>query len=169
MLWIAQMGIATPSLKGMIILDCWANKNDWKIISFSPQRNIFFLLLCKLVCADTKKKQMELDKRQKPVQLTDLHQNGKRYFSILWLISSSFGFQNLVSRVSGGTRTDQLLNLTHLTRFRFSSASQQREQNKPGHYRAAPNLNTTASTMWTTNLIALWKGLGLCVETTLFG
>ncbi|KAM6191711.1 migration and invasion-inhibitory protein [Sarcoramphus papa] len=54
---------------------------------------------------------------------------------------------NLVSRVSGGTRTDQLLNLTHLTRFRFSSASQQREQNKPGHYRAAPDLNPTASTL----------------------
>ncbi|XP_054705555.1 migration and invasion-inhibitory protein isoform X3 [Grus americana] len=52
---------------------------------------------------------------------------------------------NSVSRVSGGTRTDQLLNLTHLTHFRFSSASQQREQNKPGHYRAAPSLNPTAS------------------------
>ncbi|KAM7083689.1 migration and invasion-inhibitory protein isoform 4-T4 [Ciconia maguari] len=54
---------------------------------------------------------------------------------------------NSVSRVSGGTRTDQLLNLTHLTRFGFSSASQQREQTKPGHYRAAPNLNSTASTL----------------------
>lgn len=54
---------------------------------------------------------------------------------------------NSVSRVSGGTRTDQLLNLTHLTRFRFSSASQQRERNKPGHYRATPNLNPTASTL----------------------
>ncbi|KAM4646357.1 uncharacterized protein AAGF69_013399 [Amazona ochrocephala] len=31
---------------------------------------------------------------------------------------------NLVSRVSGGTRTDQLLNLTHLAHFRLSSASQ---------------------------------------------
>uniref|UniRef100_A0A663F828 Migration and invasion inhibitory protein n=1 Tax=Aquila chrysaetos chrysaetos TaxID=223781 RepID=A0A663F828_AQUCH len=54
---------------------------------------------------------------------------------------------NSVSRLSGRTRTDQLLNLTHLTHFRFSSASQQREQNKPGHYRAAPNLNPTASTL----------------------
>ncbi|XP_074749410.1 migration and invasion-inhibitory protein isoform X2 [Strix uralensis] len=54
---------------------------------------------------------------------------------------------NSVSRVSGGTGTDQLLNLTHLTRFRFSSASQQREQTRPGHYRAAPNLNLTASTL----------------------
>ncbi|KAM9629983.1 migration and invasion-inhibitory protein isoform 3-T6 [Morphnus guianensis] len=54
---------------------------------------------------------------------------------------------NSVSRVSGRTRTDQLLNLTHLTHFRFSSTSQQREQNKPGHYRAAPNLNPTASTL----------------------
>ncbi|XP_075376924.1 migration and invasion-inhibitory protein isoform X2 [Mycteria americana] len=54
---------------------------------------------------------------------------------------------NSVSRVSGRTRTDQLLNLTHLTRFGFSSAAQQREQTKPGHYRAAPNLNLTASTL----------------------
>ncbi|XP_030363411.1 migration and invasion-inhibitory protein isoform X1 [Strigops habroptila] len=54
---------------------------------------------------------------------------------------------NLVSRVSGGTRTDQLLNLTRLAHFRFSSASQQKEQNKPGHYRAAPDLNLTASTL----------------------
>ncbi|XP_059686077.1 migration and invasion-inhibitory protein isoform X1 [Gavia stellata] len=54
---------------------------------------------------------------------------------------------NSVSRVSGGTRTDQLLNLTHLTHFTFSSASQQREQNKPGCYRTAPNLNLTASTL----------------------
>ncbi|XP_035757715.1 migration and invasion-inhibitory protein isoform X2 [Egretta garzetta] len=38
---------------------------------------------------------------------------------------------NLVSRVSGGTRTDQLLNLTHLIHFGFGSASQQREQNNP--------------------------------------
>ncbi|XP_061306042.1 migration and invasion-inhibitory protein isoform X2 [Pezoporus flaviventris] len=34
--------------------------------------------------------------------------------------------RNLVSRVSGGTRTDQLLNLTPLAHFRLSSASQQR-------------------------------------------
>ncbi|XP_068772261.1 migration and invasion-inhibitory protein [Struthio camelus] len=54
---------------------------------------------------------------------------------------------NLVSRASGGTRTDQLLNLTHLSHLRFSSASQQREQTKPGHYRATPNLDTTASTV----------------------
>ncbi|KAM6313081.1 migration and invasion-inhibitory protein isoform 1-T1 [Podargus strigoides] len=52
-----------------------------------------------------------------------------------------------VSRVSGGTRTDELLNLTHLTRCRLSSASQQRERSKPGHYRAAPNSNPTASTL----------------------
>ncbi|XP_040442142.1 migration and invasion-inhibitory protein isoform X1 [Falco naumanni] len=64
---------------------------------------------------------------------------------------------NSVSRVSEGTRTDQLLNLTHLTRFRFSSASRQREQNKPGRYRAAP-LNLTASTLCTTDLIAPGKG-----------
>ncbi|XP_065711247.2 migration and invasion-inhibitory protein [Patagioenas fasciata] len=54
---------------------------------------------------------------------------------------------NSASRVSGGTRTDQLLNLTRLARFRFGSASQQREQSKPGRYRAAPNLNPTASTL----------------------
>ncbi|XP_067167328.1 migration and invasion-inhibitory protein isoform X1 [Apteryx mantelli] len=46
--------------------------------------------------------------------------------------------RSLVSRVSGGTRTDQLLNLAHLSHFRFSSASQQREQDKHGHYRAPP-------------------------------
>ncbi|KAM9521320.1 uncharacterized protein ACIB01_016256 isoform 2-T2 [Guaruba guarouba] len=39
---------------------------------------------------------------------------------------------NLMSRVSGGTRTDQLLSLTRLAHFRLSSASQQREQTKPG-------------------------------------
>ncbi|XP_065552336.1 migration and invasion-inhibitory protein-like isoform X1 [Lathamus discolor] len=33
---------------------------------------------------------------------------------------------NLVSRVSGGTRTDQLLSLTHLAHLRLSSASRQR-------------------------------------------
>ncbi|KAM6045829.1 migration and invasion-inhibitory protein isoform 1-T4 [Theristicus caerulescens] len=54
---------------------------------------------------------------------------------------------NSVSRVSERTRTDQLLNLTHLTHCGFSSASQQREQNKPGHYREAPNLNPTVSTL----------------------
>ncbi|PKK24051.1 migration and invasion inhibitory protein, transcript variant X2 [Columba livia] len=54
---------------------------------------------------------------------------------------------NSVSGVSGGTRTDKLLNLTRLARFRFGSASQQREQSKPGRYRAAPNLNLTASTL----------------------
>ncbi|XP_042651054.1 migration and invasion-inhibitory protein isoform X2 [Tyto alba] len=36
---------------------------------------IFLLLLCKLVCSNTKKK-TEVDNRQKPVQLTSLHQNG---------------------------------------------------------------------------------------------
>ncbi|KAM6402581.1 migration and invasion-inhibitory protein isoform 2-T3 [Rhynochetos jubatus] len=54
---------------------------------------------------------------------------------------------NLVSRVSGGTRTDHLLNLTRLTHFRFCSASPQREQNKPGRYGAAPDLHMTASTV----------------------
>ncbi|XP_068514879.1 migration and invasion-inhibitory protein isoform X1 [Anas acuta] len=54
---------------------------------------------------------------------------------------------NLVSRVSGGTRTDQLLTLSRSTLFRFSKASQRREQNKYGHYRVAPNLNTTTSTV----------------------
>ncbi|XP_061868712.1 migration and invasion-inhibitory protein isoform X2 [Colius striatus] len=53
----------------------------------------------------------------------------------------------LGSRMSGGTRTDQLLNLTHLTRLRLSSASQQREQNKQGHHRPPPNSNLTASTL----------------------
>uniref|UniRef100_A0A669QQL9 Migration and invasion inhibitory protein n=1 Tax=Phasianus colchicus TaxID=9054 RepID=A0A669QQL9_PHACC len=54
---------------------------------------------------------------------------------------------NLVSRVSEGTRTDQLLNLAYSTLFRLSSASQQRDQNKHGHCRAASLLNTTASTV----------------------
>ncbi|XP_054856957.1 migration and invasion-inhibitory protein isoform X2 [Eublepharis macularius] len=35
----------------------------------------------------------------------------------------SDGFQNSVSRVSGGTRTDELLNLSHLTAFELSNVS----------------------------------------------
>lgn len=70
------------SLKGLIIIDGSANENAWKIISLSPQGNIFLLLLCNLVCTDTKK-QMELDNREKPVHLANLHQNAKSHFGIL--------------------------------------------------------------------------------------
>ncbi|KAM6046652.1 migration and invasion-inhibitory protein isoform 2-T4 [Chlamydotis macqueenii] len=44
--------------------------------------NIFLPLLCKLVCTGTKN-QMELDNRQKTIQLTNLHQNAKSHFGIL--------------------------------------------------------------------------------------
>ncbi|KAM4646679.1 uncharacterized protein AAGF69_013005 isoform 2-T5 [Amazona ochrocephala] len=54
---------------------------------------------------------------------------------------------NLVSRVSGGTRTDQLLNLTHLAHFRLSSASQQRERTKPEPLESSSRLKPTASTL----------------------
>ncbi|XP_029769445.1 migration and invasion-inhibitory protein isoform X2 [Terrapene carolina triunguis] len=45
----------------------------------------------------------------------------------------------LVSRMSGGTRTDQLLNLSRSAHFRLSNASQQRAPDKPLCYRATPN------------------------------
>ncbi|KAM7139413.1 migration and invasion-inhibitory protein isoform 1-T1 [Macrochelys suwanniensis] len=45
----------------------------------------------------------------------------------------------LASRMSGGTRTDQLLNLSRSAHFRLSNASQQRAQDKPLCYRATLN------------------------------
>nr|XP_008165439.3 LOW QUALITY PROTEIN: migration and invasion-inhibitory protein [Chrysemys picta bellii] len=45
----------------------------------------------------------------------------------------------LVSRMSGGTRTDQLLNLSRSAHFRLSNASRQRAPDKPLCYRATPN------------------------------
>uniref|UniRef100_A0A8C8RNP7 Migration and invasion inhibitory protein n=1 Tax=Pelusios castaneus TaxID=367368 RepID=A0A8C8RNP7_9SAUR len=45
----------------------------------------------------------------------------------------------LASRMSGGTRSDQLLNLSRLAHFRLSHASQQRDQDKTLSYRATAN------------------------------
>ncbi|XP_067422934.1 migration and invasion-inhibitory protein [Emydura macquarii macquarii] len=45
----------------------------------------------------------------------------------------------LASRMSGGTRTDQLLNLSRSAHFRLSNASQQRDEDKPLGYRATAN------------------------------
>uniref|UniRef100_A0A8D0GZU7 Migration and invasion inhibitory protein n=1 Tax=Sphenodon punctatus TaxID=8508 RepID=A0A8D0GZU7_SPHPU len=46
---------------------------------------------------------------------------------------------NTVSRVSGGSRTDKLLNLSHSTHFELSSASRQRDLHKLPWYRALPD------------------------------
>lgn len=115
------------SLRSMIIIDGWAKENVWK----------------------KKKKKTEQSNSSTYAEASSAPWSSAKWehTGILWLMMSSFGFQNLVSRVSGGTRTDQLLNLTRSTLFRFSKASQQREQNKSGHYRVAPNLNTTTSTV----------------------
>lgn len=74
---------------------------------------------------------MELSSRQKPVQLLSLHQNGKSHFGILWLISSLFGFQDSVSRVSREARTDEFLHLPHLANLRFSRASRDTREQLP--------------------------------------